>query len=229
MQCSAAAVRRPLSTAHCRRQQPSAGSTSSTASQRTQTGAADQRRPASRHFHCEPRPAERTDSDSSSGSGGAAETHNPSDPPPSTALSLHRHALESIFAFCAQEELAAALRVARDWLAAVRSMGRLQLSVADPTAPLRVVCQSAVGRHVGVLGSNEVRVQLNADSLFILTNHMGRLSELNCYLELPPRGQTLAFPAQLRRLTVDSSGSQSIAAQVKAVIVASLSCRCWRS
>ena len=112
---------------------------------------------------------------------------------------LHRDALESAFAFLGLRELAAALRVSQGWLGAVNSMPRLELTAWNPSAPIRVVCKSAMGRHIIGLKS----ASLNADALFIIAEHMAHIRELGGRIDLPPPGQPLAFPPQLRWLAVD--------------------------
>ena len=206
----------------------STGAAASSGSKRALDGgaAADGRRVQPRHFHCGTSPVKGTDS----GSGGdsptgdaAAERDGRSDGTVTTtsAVILHRHALESVFAFLDQTELVLALRVSRGWLAAVKSMARLRLTVGKPAAPLRVVCKSAMGRHVFVLGGevNDQRVPLSADSLFILADRMGQLVELNCELAPPPPAEPLIFPAKLRRLRIIFPHTTD-AAQINTVIAA---------
>ena len=125
----------------------------------------------------------------------------PSVRPP--AALLHRHALESIFAFLRLGELVFALRVSRDWLAAVGSMGRLRLGVGPASTAQRVVvADSAIGRHVCELLFNSENAYIRADTLTVLAEQMAHLSALSCRLWLPPTNGPLVFPAKLQRLTV---------------------------
>ncbi len=71
---------------------------------------------------------------------------------------LHRHALESIFAFLSFDELRLAMFVSRDWLSAVSSMRGLEESKsAKPSLlgnlpALPQILSSRLARHVGQLG-----------------------------------------------------------------------------
>ena len=116
---------------------------------------------------------------------------------------LHRHALESIFAFLELSELAAALRVSRDWLAAVGLMRRLQLEVRRPAAAALVeMTRSLMGRHVSSLWA----VRLDTDALAVLADRMAHLRCLHYVLQLPLSGRPLIFPANLRRLQIHMAG-----------------------
>ena len=120
-------------------------------------------------------------------------------PPAASAVILHRHALESIFAFLGLSDLAAALRVSRDWTGAVGSMRRLELQVGCPASEALVVemAQSAMGRHVAGLEG----VRLDAETLGALAARMAHLRHLHGELKLWPAAP-LAFPANLRHLDI---------------------------
>jgi hypothetical protein len=118
--------------------------------------------------------------------------------PPPIAL-LHRHALESVFAFLSLRELTFALSVSRDWTAAVRSMGRMELKIRRPVSPLVQLAQSTMSRHVGRIKL----LDLTDSTLAVLATRMAHLRELHCTLALPPSDEPLAFPAALRRLNID--------------------------
>jgi hypothetical protein len=124
---------------------------------------------------------------------------------------LHRHALESVFAFLNQGELAVALQVSRGWLAAAQSMASLQLEVGPPSASVSVVAASAMGRHVAVLGHDYERVSLDTDALSVVARLMPHLRGLFCVLGPPPPGEPLSFPASLRELEIDQRGPVSAA------------------
>ena len=169
-------------------------------------------------FHAGPNPpAAESDASAAESAGG---------PPP--AARLYRHALESVFAFLFRRELALALRVSRGWLAAVRSMRRLELHITlrQPTAPLDQLAQSAMSRHVAVLGGHGCgNMRLDADALSIVARLMPHLRGLLCQLALPPLSQppSLSFPAALRQLAVHMPGhgpGPADATQINAVIAA---------
>jgi hypothetical protein len=141
---------------------------------------------------------------------------------PPAAL-LHRHAIESIFAFLDLRDLAAALRVSRDWLVAVGSMRRLELSVwPRETTPLNTVVESAVSRHAGRLFWYSNEHALGAAALSLLAGRMAHLRRLQCRLRQLPSfvlRVPLAFPASLRSLAVDFADPVD-AIQINAVVAA---------
>ena len=120
---------------------------------------------------------------------------------PPHAARLDRYALERVFAFLAPDEVLIALRICRDWLAAVKSMACRGWFEPNPTAtPISVLVESAIARHVVGLGAAETPVELNIDTLFILARHMPHLVELACRLSLPlPMGPRV-FPSGLKIL-----------------------------
>jgi len=145
----------------------------------------------------------------------AAATHDSAAAGSSVPAAIVLHALESIFDFLQPEELALALRVARDWMGAVGSMRRLGLPVTAPAAPPAVVARSAMGRHAGALRS----VRLDGADLSALADRMGHLTALDCHLAPPPPDQPISFPAQLRQLDVAITHTID-AGQVNAVVAA---------
>jgi hypothetical protein len=140
--------------------------------------------------------------------------------PPSPADRLHRHALESVFAFLGLRQLAIALRVSRSWLAAVQSMRRLELQVEWATAaPVGQMAHSAMGRHIGRLQCDD----LDADALALLAARLAHLRQLTCFLGLPDAdqpeaGQPIRFPASLRLLDIHFEHLTDV--QINAVIAA---------
>jgi len=138
---------------------------------------------------------------------------------PSPASRLYRHALESIFGWLSQTELATALQAPKSWLAAVESMASLQLTIKKVSAPLRSIADSAMGRHVTQLGLVGSRVPLTADSLFIVARLMPQLCELTCDLQLTPTPGPLTFPPGLLKLDLRITGG-SAAADVNAALLA---------
>ena len=167
-----------------------------------QPAAEDERGVQPRHFHAGPSPAASSDSDAAATSAGG----------PSPAARLYRHALESVFAFLSRGELAFALHVSRDWLAAVKSMSGLQLKLVFSSSPVCVVAASAMGRHVTVLGHAHQRLSLNTDALSVVARLMPHLRVLFCALDPSPPGELLSFPAALRELEIDQRGPVSAAA-----------------
>ncbi len=81
---------------------------------------------------------------------GAASTAAQSSPPP-VHLPLHRHALESIFAFLSFTELRSAVLVSNRWLAAVSSMRGLEKG-KHLTSIAAGIPTSTLARHVNQLG-----------------------------------------------------------------------------
>jgi hypothetical protein len=172
-----------------------------------------ERRVQPRHFHFGPNPT----ATSGKGDAAAAEADQP---PPCPAARLYRHALESIFGWLNQRELVAALQVSKSWLAAVKSMASLQLTVVRPSAPLRVLARSAMGRHVTQLGE-DWSVTVTADLLSVVARLMPHLRGLSCYLErqwMPTEGP-LTFPPGLRVLHLEICGAPA-SAEVNATLTA---------
>ena len=93
-----------------------------------------------------------------------------------------------------------ALWVSQSWLAAVKSMASLQQTVEEPSAPLREVAGSVMGRHFTQLGSEGKSVSLSADSFFILAHHMAHLRVLFGKMQLDPPQGWLTFPRGLQEL-----------------------------
>ena len=133
---------------------------------------------------------------------------------------LHRHALESVFAFLSKGELAFALRVSRDWLSAVGSMRRLGLEIRWAATSARVIVASAMGRHVIALGGDlSDRMWFDTETLSILADRMAHLHRLSCWFDPPLPDQPLAFPSSLRRLDVQMFETAD-AADINAAIAA---------
>lgn len=72
-------------------------------------------------------------------------------PDPSPIRRLHRHALESVLGFFSKSGLATALRVSREWNAAVKTMPSVRFTFATLSADsLLPVLHSPLARHLGV-------------------------------------------------------------------------------
>jgi hypothetical protein len=130
-------------------------------------------------------------------------------PPPTSADRLHRHALETVFAFCSLRELAAVLEVSKDWTAAVGSMRPLGVDLPSTAADawLLQFCLSPLPRHVSK--ADIWRFPLSCWSLYHLKQRMPNLEELNCSFEgswLP-----LMFPVRLRKLSLRFQAAADIA------------------
>ena len=142
----------------------------------------------------------RADGDGPEPSTTTVDCSDPQQSDPAVAAVLHRHALESVFAFLGLRELAAALRVARDWLSAAKSMRRLDLRVEWLTAAaLGQIAYSPMGRHISRLKCGD----LDADALAVFAARMAHLRELNFYFEPSEAGQPISFPASLRLLNIN--------------------------
>ena len=146
-----------------------------------------------RHFHAGPNPVAAA---ASAGDDAAAAE---STGPPSAAV-LYRHALEAIFGFLNQRELVKVLQVSKDWLAAVKSMASLGLTVRRPSVLLRVIAESTVGRHVAQLGADEIHISITLGLLSVVARLMPQLRGLSCDLKLTPAQALLTFPPGLREL-----------------------------
>jgi hypothetical protein len=96
-------------------------------------------------------------------------------------------------------------------------MASLRLTVWILSAPLRVVAESAIGRHVTQLGKGYTCVPLTADSLFIIARLMPQLRGLSCRLHLTPSEGPLTFPPALQTLRLQFSGDPG-AADVNAAL-----------
>ena len=74
---------------------------------------------------------------------------------------LHQHALQSIFAQLTFRELAAALRVSRDWQSAVLSMRALGSGkILHPAENMAAALSSRMARHVSAVGQSSEPVAL---------------------------------------------------------------------
>jgi hypothetical protein len=117
---------------------------------------------------------------------------------PFNAVRLHRHALESVFAFCNLRELSTMLRVSQDWSAAVHSMRPLQSPFrpkGNGTLPL--VCASRLSRHISALHPHS---PLSLDELSLLSRRLTNLRSLHCVL--PDNWTPMLLPSGLRNLIV---------------------------
>lgn len=132
---------------------------------------------------------------------------------PSPVKVLYRHALESIFAFLDSFEIVSVLQVSKNWLAAVSSMACLDWEDPNLSAPLSMVAKSVLVRHLIGIGSVDTRTQLNADTLFIIAEHMSHLQTVVCTLALPdiPAFRFTAFPSSLTTVDVKMCPSMTAA------------------
>ena len=160
-----------------------------------------------RHGHDEPSAAAEPAASNSSSSNNRTAAAQSSRPTPPGAR-LHRHALESILAFSDLNTLTAALRVSKEWLDAVGSMGRLGFTAECRTALIESVSASAMARHVGDL-EVVVNVRMSADEAESVAVNMPHLRRLQCWVPQLPADGPLLFPAGLRELVllVDDSAS----------------------
>jgi hypothetical protein len=110
-------------------------------------GPVAQRRVGPRHSHCGPSAGCSRHSDADQSDAAAV--------PSPAAHRLHRHAIVGTFGCLRRGEVAIALRVSCGWLSAASSVRRLELQIRRPAAPLVVVAQSAMGRHVAALGGTD--------------------------------------------------------------------------
>ena len=116
---------------------------------------------------------------------------------------LHKHALESIFAFLSLEELSAVLAVSHSWSSAVGSMR--SISAVWLTADwLFDLSASRLARHIGVLGLADTFIRLRRELLYIVSLRMSGLHSLyyrpasSSPIVLPP-----LFPPSLTLLGID--------------------------
>jgi len=118
------------------------------------------------------------------------------------APSLYRHALESIFAFCTLDELAAVSAVSCGWQAAVLNMAPLQCEMSADSDLARVVemCRAPLRRHVSNVDCGRGNSDPVHASQFLplLAQHMPHLRELSALLLLTE--PLLTFPLQLTSL-----------------------------
>jgi len=116
---------------------------------------------------------------------------------------LHRHALESVFAFCSLSELAAIIAVAREWQAAVLRMAPLGLRLNGCSSKqMALLCHSPLRRHVAFLdclGSCDIFV--SPERIHLMSHRLPQLRELTVTVRPPmPSGVALQFPPGLRLL-----------------------------
>jgi len=126
----------------------------------------------------------------------------------SSAIScLHRHALESIFAFCSLFELAQLLPVCRDFHSAVRSMAPIAEKVWRnlSSAALTAAMGSPLARHIAELGEPGcMGLTLGPEQLALLADRASNLRHITCRPDLSA-GAAFAetrWPARLDNLKV---------------------------
>jgi len=114
---------------------------------------------------------------------------------------LHRHALESIFAFLNLRELHGVVSVSHSWQSAVLSMGSI-IDLHYRMLPLRTLLQSRLLRHVGRLHAIGV---FTAQELCQLAEQAPQLRWLSCRIQ-PFTTEPIKFPAQLQWIALELAG-----------------------
>jgi len=144
--------------------------------------------------HDESDAADQPDPSPSSSSSSATSTDSTR---PSPASRLYRHALECILAFSDLAGLAVALRVSKEWLAAVGSMRHLALAwnCTSGNAQIQCVAASTLGRHISGLDAVGHGERLSASVVGIMAHRMPHLRRLHCSLPQLLGAGTLHFPA----------------------------------
>jgi hypothetical protein len=118
----------------------------------------------------------------------------------SPVVRLYRHVLESVFSFCSLAELAAVIRVSKEWAAAVQTMHPLCAALRDrvyPNPSLDFLCVSRLSRHIG---SIPWLLSPSVAELPALSFHLPHLHSL-C-ISFKNAWSPLVFPARLRCLDV---------------------------
>jgi hypothetical protein len=129
---------------------------------------------------------------------------NPSQP----HQKLHRHALESIFAFLSFDELRLAMFVSRDWLSAVYSIRGLEkgatLTTKHPgTSIPAAVLTSRLARHVTSIGTNHWRAFVVSQAeLEQAIGCMPFLQQLSLKLKSGDDWSQLRLPATLHTISL---------------------------
>jgi len=145
---------------------------------------------------------------------------------------LHRHALESVFAFCAYRDFGVLPTVARDWQAAVLSMAPLRWALdiskfTNQRHRIIQICESSLRRHMCNMTAGYNSLELLPDLQSLLSERMPHLRELiasvplqspQLRLQLPPHLVTLelSFTAAANEW-VDVSPLAPLNAAVEAV------------
>ena len=155
-----------------------------------------------------------TTSSSSSSSASSAVQSTPSLP----TVRLYRHALECILAFSDANTLAAGLRVAKEWLAAVGSMGALALKAECRSFPHESVAASPMTRHVRDLVASIPRQRVSGEAVGSVARLMPHLRRLQCAFPLLPVDVPLLFPLGLRELELSALDHIFSAAEINAAI-----------
>jgi len=148
-----------------------------------------------RHFHDGPNPQQPPlKPPAAAAAGEPAEAQPP-------AVQLHRHAMESVLAFCTLRELVTASAVSRDWQAAVLSMAPVQRGVGRCDANrLTAVCSSPLRRHASSIAVYD-RPASPSVTLELLRQSIPHLRKLD--VVLGPSAAPLHFPPQLIELELD--------------------------
>jgi len=156
-----------------------------------------QRRVHPRHFHAaDACSAERASSSSSSSASAVTVAHK---------SFLHRHALESIFAFCSLKEMGSVISVCKDWLAALISVSprnfTLQLTRRATSHWLLHMCRSRLAaRHIGRLMGDDDCMPFSAEHIYFVACSLKSLRTMSVLLEAST--VPVQFPPQLQNLTL---------------------------
>jgi hypothetical protein len=117
---------------------------------------------------------------------------------PFNAVRLHRHALESVFAFCNLRDLSTMLGVSQEWAAAVHSMRPLQFPFRPKSSDsLPLLCASRLSRHIVALHPHS---PLSVEELSLLSRRLTNLRSLHCVLQ--DEWTLMLLPASLRHLNI---------------------------
>jgi hypothetical protein len=124
---------------------------------------------------------------------------------------LHRHALESVFAFCSLPGLTTAQLVSRSWHSAVRSMRSVEASVHLLTPGVTHMIHSPLHRHVARLTSMPMTDRSSTmafSQLALIQQHVPHLRALDVCFDYPADASDLGpirFPTQLEDICVSFS------------------------
>jgi hypothetical protein len=124
---------------------------------------------------------------------------------------LHRHALESVFAFCSLPGLTTVQLVSRSWHSAVRSMRSIEASVHLLTPGVTQMINSPLHRHVARLTSMPVTDRsstMTFGQLALIQQRMADMRAIDVCFDYPVDESDLGsirFPPQLEDICVSFS------------------------
>lgn len=130
----------------------------------------------------------------------ASATSDPASLSPFPISRLYRHALESVLSFSSLQEINRLQLVCKGWMTAARTAPSVRGGVPD-RVPLSSVLNSPLLRHV-TRWRCEANVQLDNEMLRQIQQRLPQMDALDCRMFRPllPPGETLLFPARLRRV-----------------------------